>query len=157
MNVKVGSTPWEVQKRHPYFKGKNLMYGAMSLSKGKKGYTLAFVGTINSECTKVFSDCKIGIKDKENIPVDTLEEIYVSWAKHFFQTNNKKVPDMIILYREGLSDKQAASQLPRMEIPALDNMVNKIGDKTGVKNYRPEIMIVTVNKKINSRYFVVGK
>jgi hypothetical protein len=63
MNIKVGSVPWEVQKRHPYFKGKSMMYGALSVSKAKKGYTLAFIGTINSECTKIFSDCK-NIKDK---------------------------------------------------------------------------------------------
>lgn len=40
------------------------MYGALSISKGKKGNTLAFVGTINNQCSKVFSDCKVEIKDK---------------------------------------------------------------------------------------------
>lgn len=75
------------------------MYGALSISKGSKGYTLAFVGTINGECTKVFSDCKVGIKDKENIPVEVLEDMFVNWAKSYFQTNNKKVPEHIILYR----------------------------------------------------------
>lgn len=40
------------------------MYGALSISKGSKGYTLAFVGTINSDCTRVFSDCKVGVKSK---------------------------------------------------------------------------------------------
>jgi hypothetical protein len=43
MNIKIGA----VQKRHEYLKKKNLMYGALSISKGVKGYTLAFVGTIN--------------------------------------------------------------------------------------------------------------
>lgn len=64
MNVKVGAVPWEVKKRHEYFKGKNVMYGALSISKGKKGNTLAFVGTINSDCTKVYSECQVNIKDK---------------------------------------------------------------------------------------------
>jgi aubergine-like protein len=36
-------------------------------------------------------------------------------------------------------------------------MINKIGVKTETKNYKPEIMIVVVNKKINSRYFMTGK
>jgi hypothetical protein len=67
------------------------------------------------------------------------------------------VPSLILLYREGLSIPQTVSQLPRTEIPALENMVHKIGEKTGTSNYSPEIMIVTVNKKINSRYFTVGK
>lgn len=64
MNVKVGSVPWEVKKHHPYFKDKSMMYGAISISKERKGYTLAFVGTINPECTKVCSDIRMGIKSK---------------------------------------------------------------------------------------------
>ena len=90
------------------------MYGALSISKGKKGFTLAFVGTINNECTKVFSDIKMNIKKKEEIPVATLEDLFINWAKSYYQTNNKKVPDTIILYREGLSDVQTKDQLPRM-------------------------------------------
>lgn len=85
MNIKVGAVPWEVQKNHEYFKDKNLMYGALSISKGDKGHTLAFVGTINSQCTKVFSACKYGIKDKENIPVKDFEDIFINWAKSYYQ------------------------------------------------------------------------
>lgn len=48
MNVKVGATPWAVQTKHDYFRKKNVMYGAISISKGTKGNTLAFVGTINN-------------------------------------------------------------------------------------------------------------
>lgn len=64
MNVKVGATPWAVQTKHDYFKKRNCMYGAISLSKGSKGYTLAFVGTINNDCTKVYSDCRVNIQAK---------------------------------------------------------------------------------------------
>lgn len=89
------------------------MYGALSMSKGQKGFTLAFVGTINNECTKVFSDVKMNIKKKEEIPVDMLEDIFISWAKAYYQTNNKRAPETIILYREGLSDVQTKDQIPR--------------------------------------------
>ena len=65
MCTKVGGTPWEVTKSHPYYNKKQLMYGALSLSKGKKGFTLAFVGTCSNDCTKVYSECKVGIKRKE--------------------------------------------------------------------------------------------
>lgn len=158
MNIKVGSVPWLVQKKHDYFiKNKNIMYGALSISKGGKGYTLAFVGTINGECTKVFSDCKVGIKDKENIPVEVLEDMFVNWAKGYFQTNNKKVPDHIILYREGLSVPQTKTQLPKMELPAMYNMIKEIEKKTKTPNYNPKLTIITVNKKVNSKYFNVGK
>lgn len=119
MNIKAGCTPWEVKTVHPYFKQKVCMYGAISMSKCAKGkYTLAFVGTIDPTFTKVYSSCKIGIETKEAIPVKDLESIFYDWAKTFFM-KNKKVPDTIILYREGLSDPQAKDQLPRSEIPAL--------------------------------------
>lgn len=59
MNIKVGSIPWEVPKKHPYFKNKNMMYGALSISKNSwGGNTLAFVGTTNSECSRVIGHCK---------------------------------------------------------------------------------------------------
>lgn len=35
-------------------------------------------------------------------------------------------------------------------------MIEKIGIKTKTANYKPELMIVVVNKKINSRYFAMG-
>ena len=44
-----------------------------------------------------------------------------------------------------------------MEIPALEGMVKKIGDKTKVANYNPALICVVVNKKINSRYFAMGR
>lgn len=132
------------------------MYGALSISKGEKGHTLAFVGTINSECTKVFSACKYGIKDKENIPVKEFEQIFINWAKSYYQLN-KKVPGTIILYREGLSIPQTAAQVGKMEIPALNGMIQEIGAKTKTANYNPELMILVVNKKVNSRYYNVIK
>jgi len=44
------------------------MYGAYSISKGAKGYTLAFVGTIDKTCTRIYSESVVGIKKKEEIP-----------------------------------------------------------------------------------------
>ena len=43
------------------------MYGAFSISKGKKGFTLAFVGTLNQENTKIYNYCKTGYARKEGI------------------------------------------------------------------------------------------
>lgn len=48
MNAKIGGTLWETVKRNKYFDKRRIMYGGLSLSKGKKGFTLGFVGTINN-------------------------------------------------------------------------------------------------------------
>ena len=47
MNQKVGGQAWEIS-RNGLFAIKKGMYGSFSISKGKKGFTLAFVGSLNS-------------------------------------------------------------------------------------------------------------
>jgi len=47
MNQKIGGTIWEVYKEAKEFNTK-MMYGAFSISKGKRGFTLAFVGTLDN-------------------------------------------------------------------------------------------------------------
>lgn len=44
-----------------------------------------------------------------------------------------------------------------MEIPALDAMIQEIGAKTKTNNYRPDLSIVIVNKKVNSRFYNLSK
>lgn len=39
------------------------------------------------------------------------------------------------------------------EIDALYSVIKKIGEKTKKVNYRPDVMYITVNKKINTRFF----
>ena len=48
MNVKIGYPLWEVPKKSKYFQDKNMMYGGISISKGKEGYSIGFVGTTNN-------------------------------------------------------------------------------------------------------------
>ena len=36
-------------------------------------------------------------------------------------------------------------------------MIHQIGEKTKTKNYDPEIVYMTVNKKISSRFYVTEK
>ena len=37
------------------------MYGGISLSKGKKGYTLGFVGTTQNDSSTIYNESKIKI------------------------------------------------------------------------------------------------
>ena len=105
MNMKAGGIIWEVLKEAKDLKDSKMMYGAFSISKGKRGFTLAFVGTLNSNNTKVFSYAKIGYKRKEDIPRKDFEVIFLSWAKSYVQAN-KEGPKTILIYREGLSIPQ---------------------------------------------------
>jgi hypothetical protein len=86
MNQKIGGIAWEVVKKD-YFDKKKAMHGAFSISKGKKGFTLAFVGTLNSENTKIFNYCKTGYRNKEDIPKADFDAIFMSWAKNYVSEN----------------------------------------------------------------------
>jgi hypothetical protein len=139
MNQKVGGTAWEIiPQEGAYTTKKRTMYGSFAISKGKKGFTMAFTGTVNNEFTKVFNYCKTGYKSKDNIPQADFETMLVNWAKYYVGFN-KKGPELIIVYREGLSTQQMERQV-KDEVEALKNVIKKIGQKTGNANYNPEIV-----------------
>lgn len=99
MNQKIGGTAWEIiQSEKAYTVKKKTMYGAIAISKGKKGFTLAFVGSLDQNFTKVFTFCKTGFKSKENIPQAEYENIFVNWARNYVATN-KVGPELILVYR----------------------------------------------------------
>jgi hypothetical protein len=65
MNQKVGGTAWEViQQENVYTLKKKTMYGSFAVSRGKSGFTLSFVGTLDSKFTKIFCYSKTGYKRK---------------------------------------------------------------------------------------------
>ena len=75
----------------------------------------------------------------------------VNWAKNYVSVN-KSGPQLIIIYREGLSVQQIQRQV-KGEIDGLRNVIKKIGAKTANPNYNPEIIYTVVNTKINTRIF----
>ncbi len=88
MNQKIGGTAWEIiQQEGAYTTKKKTMYGSFAISKGKKGFTLAFVGSLDANLTKVFCYCKTGFKSKDNIPEAEYETMFVNWAKHYVSVN----------------------------------------------------------------------
>jgi hypothetical protein len=77
--------------------------------------------------------------------------MFVNWAKNYVALNQQG-PALIIVYREGLSKQQTQVQVPN-ELIALQNVIKKIGQKTNVQNYNPEVVYTTVTTKINTRFF----
>ena len=70
MNEKTGLALWSVVPKHPYWKNKIIIYGALSISTNKRqnNSTLGFNGTYSRDLTKVFSSLKTGLnRDKNKI------------------------------------------------------------------------------------------
>ena len=68
MNIKLEGVPWEVVTSNDYFRKKDCAFGGLATSKGKKGYAVSFVGSVNPAGTKHYSHYKVGVKRKEDIP-----------------------------------------------------------------------------------------
>jgi hypothetical protein len=56
MNVKMGHPLWIVPNKNPYWKNNKVAVAGIASSKGKKGTSIAFVGTTDPELTKYFCD-----------------------------------------------------------------------------------------------------
>jgi len=37
--------------------------------------------------------------------------MFTAWIKKYFQDNNKKLPNVLVIYREGMNTVQAKSQI----------------------------------------------
>ena len=85
MSCKAGSAPWVVGNNVPYLVKKNFAYCSLSSSKGKGGFTISFVGTINNECTQVFSEYALKMKRKDIIDQAILKDWYVNWIKAYYK------------------------------------------------------------------------
>lgn len=111
------------------------------------------VGSTNCTQTKIYNYCQTGLQSREAVSLDALEQFYNHWIWEYYQ-NEKKLPDTLVIYREGLSD----SQLKRNLATELNIIESVVGGYSGremsqYKKYEPEIVFLTVNKKVNSRFY----
>ena len=58
MNVKNGHALWTVKNSHPAWEKNLVAVAGLASSKGKKGTSLAFVGTTNTDLNSYYSDCR---------------------------------------------------------------------------------------------------
>ena len=151
MNVKNGHPLWIVNNSHPIWRKESVAVAAVASSKGKKGSNVAFVGTVNKDLNSYFSDCKM-IHKKEDNSQDLYIQIFTQWLQDWFKNNEKKLPNVLVFYREGLNTVQAKIQL-EVEIDGLQATIEKVRAKAKQPNYKPTIVYILVNKKPNSRIF----
>lgn len=87
--------------------------------------------------------------EKELNSIETYEKLMIDWIKSFFVLK-KSMPDVIMLYREGLTEKQLNTQ-GKAEIDSLLKIVSRA--KTRVPGYNPQIVYIMVIKKASKRVY----
>ena len=74
----------------------------------------------------------------------------LDWLKMFFKTN-KSLPEILILYREGVGEGQIKN-IVDVEYPALQRAIETAGQKVKI-NYNPKVAFLLANKKVPQRVF----
>lgn len=92
MSCKAGDAPWVINNSIPYFQKKNFAYCSLASSKGKGGFTISFVGTLNNSASKVYSNYGIRLARKERIEEKLLKDWFVNWIKNYFLSNKHILP-----------------------------------------------------------------
>jgi aubergine-like protein len=151
MNSKIGHPLWSVPNYHPHWKGNKIAIAGIASSKGKKGTTIGFVATTNSDLTHVHCDCK-KIESRDGISSALFQGLFTPWLQNYFMKNQKVLPTTLVIYREGLNDVQARHQF-EFEVQGLLDTINVVRVKTKNPNYNPSIAYLLVNKKPNSRIY----
>ncbi|XP_076451619.1 piwi-like protein 1 [Babylonia areolata] len=142
INCKLGGELWAV---------KNPLETAMvvgvdsfhDISRGRRSIG-GFVASTNPELTRWFSRVRIQMQGEELVP--GLRIFMVSALRKYHECNHR-VPEKIIVFRDGVGD----GQLPIVQDYEVSQILESFNDFG--KDYHPKLTVVIVQKRINTRIF----
>lgn len=123
MNAKMGEPLWRVQKNHKELRNKTIAIGGLAIYHkliNKNESCAAFVGTTNPELCSYYSYAKLMPMNTQRI--EPLHDMMVGWLKAYYKRNAKDLPELLILYRDGVGEGQIKGILD-VEMPALRRAV----------------------------------
>lgn len=144
MNCKLGGELWGVQ-----IPIDNLMICGLDtyhdVSRGKKS-VLAFVASMNQNRTRWFSMTSMQKPGQE--AGDSLKILFISALRKYFESNHT-LPEKIVLFRDGVGDGQI-DFISKYEVAQLTSCYSNFSE-----NYSPQLAVVVVQKRINTRMYAV--
>ncbi|CAL1300079.1 unnamed protein product [Larinioides sclopetarius] len=144
MNCKLGGELWSV-----HIPMSDLMVCGMDTyhdnTRGRRS-VLAFVASINQNRTRWFSMTTMQKPGQEF--GDSLKMLFISALRKYFEVNHR-LPEKIILYRDGVGDGQL-DVVKNYETEQLRSCFNHFA-----ADYTPSLSVVVVQKRINTRIYTV--
>ncbi|KOC71336.1 Piwi-like protein 1 [Habropoda laboriosa] len=114
------------------------------VGQSTKGSVAGFVASLDKLLTTWHS--KVSLQGKHQELVDVLQICLISAVKVYYKYN-KRYPDRIIVYRDGVGQGQIDTVV-RYEVKQL-----LAAFKTIEPNYQPTLTVIVVHKRINTRIF----
>ncbi|ESO83925.1 hypothetical protein LOTGIDRAFT_210915 [Lottia gigantea] len=145
INCKLGGELWAVE-----IPMKNVMIIGIDVyhdvAKGKRSIA-GFVASMNKACTRYYSRCYFQGQNQEII--DGLKICLISALRKYHEVNHC-LPDKIVIYRDGVGDGQLRA-VADYEVKQLHTCFAHF------PNYNPNMALVIVQKRINTRLFLKGR
>ncbi|XP_035226356.1 piwi-like protein Ago3 [Stegodyphus dumicola] len=144
MNCKLGGELWSI-----HIPLDNLMVCGLDtyhdMTRGRRS-VLAFVASINQNRTRWYSMTTMQKAGQEM--GDSLKMLFISALRKYFEINHK-LPDKIILYRDGVGDGQM-DYVAKYEVEQLTSCFKHFS-----VDYSPTLSVIVVQKRINTRMYTI--
>ena len=147
INAKLGNALWTVDYAPLKLPEKRIMVIGADVYHNTQNYKESVIGicaSFNDSFTKYYSRVKFQAKGKE--VMDTISSLIEDCIKFYAIKNSKKLPEIIIFYRDGVGISQF-NWVTEIEIPGILNGFKKVDPA-----YKPQFCEILVNKRLDERF-----
>nr|AQV09903.1 argonaute 3 isoform 1 [Aeolosoma viride]AQV09904.1 argonaute 3 isoform 2 [Aeolosoma viride] len=147
MNCKTGGELWalDIPSSSLMVVGIDVYHDGATRTKRSVG---AVVCSLNESCTRWYSRAAYQIQGQELM--DSLKIILLDALKKFNEVRGK-LPDRIVIYRDGVGDGQLQF-VQKHEIAQIQDVFRHFA----VVDYQPKLTFIVVGKRINTRIFAIS-
>ncbi len=147
MNAKRNGDLWKV--RVPVSLPRKTMVVGIDISKEGKFACMGFASSYDPGFAKYYTQI-MHLQSKQEINTAIGGLLVRALEKFYRETNKKFMPELIVVYRDGLCETQRTAML----VAELQSMMRALGTK--FPEYKPKLTYATVHKKIHTRFFAKG-
>ncbi|EGG25030.1 hypothetical protein DFA_03276 [Cavenderia fasciculata] len=148
LRAKLGMAPWTLSVDNPV-RGDSMIVGIdLGHNTDQRGKSVVGIcATLNAQHTLFYSTAILQSQAGKDI-IESLKPSMESSLKAYYN-QNKKLPQTMIIYRDGVGDGMLAS-VHKFEVSAVREAVNNMPQSMGAK---PKIVYIIVKKNTNTRFF----
>eukprot|EP00826_Nyctotherus_ovalis_P029899 TRINITY_DN2371_c0_g1_i2.p1 TRINITY_DN2371_c0_g1~~TRINITY_DN2371_c0_g1_i2.p1 ORF type:complete len:887 (-),score=199.48 TRINITY_DN2371_c0_g1_i2:104-2764(-) len=144
INAKKNATLWTIKV--PSQIPKLTMVVGIDTSKESKYHCLAMSSSYDLCFTKYYTQA-IKVTNDQRVATSIGNQI-VNALKQFQSKNSSSLPELIVIYRDGLTDRnRSGAQIG--ELKAVYNSIQQNFD-----NYKPKLTFALINKKLHTRFYM---
>ena len=144
INAKRSGDLWRVKT--PSIIPKKTMVIGVDIAKEAGSTCLGFASSYDPNFSQYYTQVMF-LEGKQDV-CSAMGILFVKSLEFFIKKTKKFLPELIVIYRDGVSDSLRQALL----VTEVQNMLNAVRLKFA--DYTPKILYATINKKIHARFFM---